>query len=69
MRGRAVCIELNQSAVGVDVVPRFGLGTSEDLRDAVLRLCRDASLSYLQDISVDSEEHRQGNVHQSHQPK
>ena len=46
-------------AIGNDVVPRFGLGTSEDLRDAILRLCRDADLSYLQDMSAASEEHRQ----------
>ena len=33
------------------MVPRFGLGTSEDLRDALLRLCRDESLRYLEGLS------------------
>ena len=66
---RAVCIERNRCAAGNDPVPRFGLGTSEDLRDAVLRLCRDADLSYLQDMSAASEENSQGTIHQSHQPK
>ena len=39
------------SDAGNDVVPRFGLGTSEDLRDALLRLCRDENLSYLQELA------------------
>ena len=45
-------------AIGNDVVPRFGLGTSEDLRDAILQVCRDTDLSNLQDMSAASEEHR-----------
>ena len=40
-----------RSDAGNDVVPRFGLGTSEDLRDALLRLCRDESLRHLQQLS------------------
>ena len=41
------------------MVPRFGLGTSEDLRDALLRLCRDETLRYLQELSAEAEERRQ----------
>ena len=47
------------SDAGNDVVPRFGLGTSEDLRDALLRLCRDQSLSYLQELAAGGADERQ----------
>ena len=50
--------------LGNDVVPRFGLGTSEDLRDAILRLCRDADLSYLQDMTAGVEQERLATVMQ-----